>query len=131
MPAADGDIVVDASAALALLQGEPFGSFDPERLVGAAISAVNLSEVLAKLIAAGMPAAAADAATAALDFRVVSFDERQAKAAARLAPRTRRLGLSLGDRACLSLASALAAPAVTAGRVWSKLDLGVEIVVIR
>ena len=45
----DADIVADASAVIALLVGEPFTRFDPLRLAGASISAVNLSEVLARL----------------------------------------------------------------------------------
>ena len=42
-------VIVDPSAVVALLRNEPFGAFDPERLVGAGISAVNFSEILAKL----------------------------------------------------------------------------------
>jgi PIN domain nuclease of toxin-antitoxin system len=128
---AESDLVVDASAALALLQGEAFRALQPERLVGAWISAVNLSEVLAKLRAAGLAEDEADQATAALDFRIVPFDESHARGAARLWPLTRRLGLSLGDRACLALGFALGAPVVTADKVWARLDIGVKVVLIR
>jgi len=128
---ADADIVIDASAALALLQGEPFGNFDPERVVGAVISAVNFSEVLAKLISAGLSPQEADEATAALQFRVLPFDEDQARGAALLWKATRPTGLSLGDRACLALALSLKAAAATADGEWSKLDIGAEIIVIR
>ena len=127
----DDDIVVDASVVLAVLKGEPIGDFDSDRMVGAAISAVNLSESLATLISEGLSEKQADEAVAALDLRVVPFDESQAKAAALLRTKTKHLGLSLGDRACLALASQLEVPAVTADRVWSKLKIGIEIISIR
>jgi ribonuclease VapC len=128
---ADGEIVADASAVLALLQGEPFGKFDQERIVGAVISAVNLAEVLTKLLSAGLSRRQAEDATDALNFRVVPFDRRQARDAAGLWPATVRAGLSLGDRACLALGLALKAPVVTADRVWAKIDIGADIVLIR
>jgi ribonuclease VapC len=127
----DEIVVVDASAVLAAIKNEPFRHIDPERIVGATISAVNVSEVLTKLLSAEFTEAEAEAAVAALDLRVQVFDEAQAQGAARLWTATKRLGLSLGDRACLALAIALKKPAVTADRVWSKLDVGVEIVLIR
>jgi len=127
----DGDIVADASAVLALLIGEPFTRFDPQLLTNAAISAVNLSEVLARLLDLGMPESDAASALATLNLRVVAFDRPQAQAAARLRAATRHAGLSLGDRACLALGRHLAGPVVTADRAWASVDVGVEIVLIR
>ena len=102
-----------------------------QRLVGAAISAVNLCEVLSKLHDDGLNDTQAEAAVSAMDLRVVPFDEPQARTAARLRSVTRHAGLSLGDRACIALGERLGYPVVTADRVWASLDLGVEIVVIR
>jgi PIN domain nuclease of toxin-antitoxin system len=127
----DLDVVADASAILALLKDEEFGEFDPEHLVGAAISAVNFSEVLAKLGSGGLTEVEADMAVAALDLNVIAFDEHQARAAARLWPAARHFGLSLADRACLALGLRLGAPVVTADRAWGTLDIGIEIVLIR
>jgi ribonuclease VapC len=127
----DADIVVDASAVIALLVGEPFTRFDPSQVPNASISAVNLSEVLARLQEIGMPEREAAIAVARLNLRVVAFDEPQARAAARLRSVTRHAGLSLGDRACLALGDRLRCPVVTADRVWASLDVGVAIVVIR
>lgn len=127
----DDDIVADASAIIALLVGEPITRFDPTRLAGASISAVNLSEVLARLQEFGTPESEAVAAVARLELRIVPFDEPQARIAARLRSTTRRAGLSLGDRACLALGDRLGCPVVTADRIWASLDIGVEIVVIR
>jgi ribonuclease VapC len=124
-------IVADASAILAILKNEPFGDFDPERLVGATISAVNLCEVLTKLTSDGHTEEQANAAVSPLDLRVVAFDQGQAGVAARLWLEARRAGLSLGDRACLALSRTLGCPSVTADRAWASLDTGVEVILIR
>jgi ribonuclease VapC len=127
----DDDIVADASAIIALLVGEPITRFDPTRLAGASISAVNLSEVLARLREFGTPESEAVAAVARLELRIVPFDEPLARAAARLRSLTRHVGLSLGDRACLALGEKLGYPVITADRVWGSLEIGVAVVVIR
>ena len=127
----DGEIVADASAILAALKNEPFIAVAPRRVVGASISAVNLSEILTKLAADGLTEAQAGTAVTALDLRVFPFDESQAYAAARLRSATRHAGLSLADRACLALGLTLGRPVVTADRVWGNLDVGVEVILIR
>ncbi|MCU0348732.1 MAG: hypothetical protein MUC59_17465 [Saprospiraceae bacterium] len=59
---------------------------------------------------------------AALKIDVHPLSESQADAAARLRPVTRSLGLSLGDRCCLALASELkGASVVTADRAWKAI----------
>ena len=62
---------------------------------------------------------------------IAEFDAEQARLAGELLLRTRSLGLSLGDRACLALAMVLKAPVYTADRIWKGLKLGVPIHVIR
>jgi ribonuclease VapC len=125
------DLVADASAIIALLVGEKFDRFAPSELNASRISAVNLSEVLTRLSELGVPEDTAEGAVARLNLRVIDFDEKQARATARLRPTTRRFGLSLGDRACLALGAALGCPVVTADRAWANLDIGVNIVLIR
>jgi PIN domain nuclease of toxin-antitoxin system len=127
----EGNIVADASAILAALKNEPFSIIDPRLLVGATVSAVNICEVLSKLHDDGLNDAQAQAAVALMDLRIVPFDGLQARTAARLRSMTRPAGLSLGDRACLTLGDRLGYPVVTADRVWASLDIGVEIVLIR
>lgn len=127
----DGVPIADSSAILALLKQEPLGKLDPRRLFRATISAVNLSEVLERLCAGGLSESEADEAVAALNLRVADFDEAQARLAAHLRPRTRRAGLSLGDRACLALGLHLGRPVITADRVWTSLDIGVEVIAVR
>jgi ribonuclease VapC len=127
----DAGIVIDASAVIAFLVGEPFTRFEVQRINRALISAVNLSEVLARLPELGVPELEAAAATTRLSLRIIDFDEAQALLAAHLRPLTRHLGLSLGDRACLALAKTLGVPAVTADRAWGNLDIGVNVHLIR
>ena len=127
----DGVTIADASAILALLKQEPFSKLDPRRLFRATISAVNLSEILERLCSGGLSETEAEEAVAELNLRVTDFDERQARLAAYLRARTRRAGLSLGDRACLALGLRLGCPVVTADGARARVDVGVQIVLIR
>ncbi len=102
-----------------------------ELLPGAMIGAVNLAEVVAKLQERGAPDENIDRNIARLGLPVIAFDEAQAMAAGKLRARTRTLGLSLGDRACLALAMARGLPAVTMDRGWATLDIAVEVIVAR
>jgi PIN domain nuclease of toxin-antitoxin system len=125
------DVVLDASAVLAILQQETGSDRWADSLEAAALSAVNLSEVVAKLLELGMPADKALAAVAALGLEVVAFDREQAIVAAQLREPTKHLGLSLGDRACLALAQATHSPVLTADRLWDKLNFGIKILIMR
>lgn len=118
--------VWDASAVLALLQQEAGWealAAEPPGVVGA----VNLSEVVAKLADAGMPRDAIRTSLSELSLRVHPLDEDQAVRAGMLRPATRALGLSLGDRCCLALGSALDLPVLTTDRRWDELDSGPEV----
>jgi PIN domain nuclease of toxin-antitoxin system len=120
------DVVLDASAVLALLQDEPGSERVLESLPGALICSVNLSEVVAKLTELGMPEPDIRLALS-LGLEVVAFDEALAYSAGALRPVTRSAGLSLGDRACLALARSRSLPALTTDRAWR--DTGVDTVV--
>lgn len=123
--------VLDASALLALLGEEPGSETVAEVIHGAAISAVNLAEVIGKLVESGMPEGAAREATLGLGMDVHVFDVEAAFLTGGLRATTRQAGLSLGDRACLALALRLSRPVVTADRSWKSLKLGVDVDVIR
>lgn len=127
----EGEIVADSSAILALLKQEPIELIEPRRLFGAAISTVNLSEIVEKLCAGGLDPAGADAAIATLNLDIIGFSATHARTAAHLRQRTRPAGLSLGDRACLALGLDLGLPVATADRAWASVDVGVEVVLIR
>ena len=125
-------MVLDASALLALLLGEAGADRVADLLPRSSVSAVNLSEVAAKLNERGMPEVGVRAALGDLDLDVHAFDEAAAFAAGRLLQPTRGHGLSLGDRACLALAMRLDAIAATADHAWAGLDLdGLRIELIR
>jgi len=125
------EVVVDASALLALLNAEPGADIVAEALPRGVISAVNLSEVVAKLCEAGMPENAIRQALQPLGLEIVPFDEEQAYQAGLLRAATQTVGVSLGDRACLSLAKILGVVALTADRTWAGLSVGVTTKVIR
>jgi ribonuclease VapC len=124
--------VLDASALLALLKREA-GSDQVSTAIadGAAIGAVNLSEVVAKLTEAGMPEPVIHQALDPLGLDVHSCDERLAHEAGSLRAATKQLGLSLGDRCCVALARALNLPLLTSDRAWGNLDIGIAVRVIR
>jgi PIN domain nuclease of toxin-antitoxin system len=123
--------VLDASALLTLLFQEP-GATDVADLIaeGAAVSAVNLSEVAAVLVRHGRDADSILRAVTA-QVTVEPFTTEDAIAAAALWPRTRTTGLSLGDRACLALAQRLGVRAVTADREWATANVDVTIHLVR
>ena len=124
--------VLDASALLALLNREP-GSEQVANVVaeGAAISAVNLSEVVAKLGEVGMPEGLVHEVLDLLALEVIAFDTEQAYQAGLLRALIRRAGLSFGDRACLVLARKLDLPALTTDRAWENVEVDVSVQVIR
>lgn len=140
MPTAEAPAsILDASALLALLQDEPGAATVVEAIeAGAAVSTVNLSEVLAKLAERGEHVRSAMATIRqAVDradggLRIEPFTEEDGIEAADLRPRSKSQGLSFGDRACLSLAARFEVPAVTADKNWADLpEVGVAVKLIR
>ena len=124
--------VLDASALLALLNQEAGAERVANAIVGgAAMSAVNLSEVAAKLMDSGMQEELAREILDRLPIEVVAFDTEAAYTAGALRPLTRAAGLSLGDRACIALAGRLHLPALTTDRIWERLAAGIRVELIR
>lgn len=123
--------VLDASAILALIQGEPGAEVVNNALPGAMVSAVNVAEVATRLSDVGMPDEEVRAIVRDLHMEIMKFDRISAFGTAALRAATRSKGLSLGDRACLALAAANDAPAMTADRNWRNLDVGIEVLMIR
>jgi ribonuclease VapC len=124
-------VVLDSSALLAFIQGEPGGEVVAGLIGNALMSSVNLAEVVTKLVERTGSLELARAALGMANIDVVDFDRSQAEHAGSLVRHTRSHGLSLGDRACLALAMRQAAPAVTADRIWAKVELDVEVRLIR
>ena len=128
-----GRHLLDASALLALIRNEPGAERVKAVLDDSAIHAVNLAEVVRKMISKGMPASEAETWLADLNLHVLeSFSEAQGYALGRLTPEAQRLGLSLGDCVCLTVAASDVTPVVTAERRWSEIKgLNTEILQIR
>jgi PIN domain nuclease of toxin-antitoxin system len=124
-------VVLDASALLALLNGEPGAQEVEQAIPGAAINAVNLSEVVAKLADSGMPKKAVLQALEGIELEIHPLDVALAYETGFLRPQTRSLGLSFGDRACVATGKHLGVPVLTTDRNWKTLDVGVEVRVIR
>jgi PIN domain nuclease of toxin-antitoxin system len=124
-------IAIDASALLAFLFREKGHEKVAPLLEEGCISTVNVAEVLGRFVRDGHDGSTVLNRLTATPMEIVPFSQEHAALAAMLLPATQPLGLSLGDRACLALASARNIPAVTADRTWKSLQIGVEIRVIR
>jgi PIN domain nuclease of toxin-antitoxin system len=116
-------IVLDASAVLAFLQGEPGADRVEAVLPEATIGAANWSEVAQKIRAGGGDWSLAAGILASYGMAVEAVGVQDAETAAGLWRKGE--GLSLGDRLCLALAQRLGLSVLTADRGWGDRD-GVE-----
>lgn len=124
-------VVLDASAVLAYLQNEPGSEQVDAVLANAVISSVNWAEVVQKALACGVDVEGMQKDITALGLNILPFTADEADFAGRLWQHTRQFGLSLGDRACLSLGRSLQARVLTADQVWAALDLPIAIQILR
>ena len=125
--------VLDASAVLAWLLAEDGKDQVESALEGSTISAVNLAEVLYRASDEGF---AIDGLTQDIEgfgVTVVPFTGEDARAVERIRSVSRRKGLnvSLADAACLATADRLGLPVMGADHEWQRLELDVEIRMIR
>jgi ribonuclease VapC len=123
--------VIDASALLAVLLGEKGSDAVVPVLRGSRMSAVNVSECLSRAPERGGTAEGVWRAIRRFEIAVVPFGADEAGRAAALRPLTRHVGASLGDRAFLGLAGQLGAKALTADQRLGKLDIDIDIQLIR
>jgi PIN domain nuclease of toxin-antitoxin system len=131
------NIVLDSAAVLAMIHGEPGGervealldSVEQGMRVKIAMSVVNWCEVLTRMQRDSKEMTAEVLLAALAGVELVPFDLASAELAAGYARVNR--ALSLGDRACLALASANHATAWTADHLWSQCALDVPIELIR
>jgi len=124
-------VVLDASALLAYLQDEPGGGRVKVMLGQAVLSTVNWAEVIGKARDKEIDVEGLKEDLESLGLRIEPFSATQAEVAGRLKEATRRLGLSLGDRACLALGHDRGEAVYTADAAWQRLELGIEVVAIR
>jgi ribonuclease VapC len=126
-------VLLDASAVLALVHAERGGSAVQSVLGEACLSTVNLAEVATKLYQRGVETDGIQELIRRFGFRILPFDTDAAIGAGKLREATRHLGLSLGDRACLSTAMQNQLRILTADGNWLALagPLGLDIESIR
>lgn len=126
-------MLLDASAVLAFLQAEPGHEAVQDALHAqpCLVSAANQAEVIAKLLDRGLAPEDVQAILADLGYTVVEVTAEDGFQAGFLRAATRRHGLSLGDRLCLSTAARLGIPVLTADREWLALGLPLDIRCLR
>ena len=125
-------MVLDASAVLAPVQDEPGADLVERELGGALLCAVNLAEVVGKLVDADLDPRQLAPLLRAAGVVVEPLTERDAELAGALRGAAGGRALSLGDRCCLSLALRGSSGSVlTADRTWAALDLPLTVRLIR
>lgn len=124
-------VVLDASALLAYLCEEPGADLVDGLLVDARMASVNWAEVVQKSLSTGVIVDGMLEDLQTLGMRIEPFLPVDGERAGRLWPLTRRQGLSLGDRACLSLGLRLGLTVVTCDRAWAQLPIELEIQLLR
>lgn len=127
-----GRVVLDASALLAWIHDEPgTATVDAALNAGAHLSAVNLAEVLSKLVERNQVTEPFLEALTDLGVTIEPYTQDDALATGVLRATTRAAGLSLGDRACLALGQRLGLPVLTADQAWAALAAPPTVQLIR
>jgi PIN domain nuclease of toxin-antitoxin system len=126
------EYILDSTALIALVGLESGSQRIAELLQNSAVSAVNLAETANKLLEKGFSPTEVRASLAKLELQVEDWSEDMAYRSAEFTQFNKSHGLSLGDRACLTLAKQLHATAVTSDRTWRRApSLGVPIMIFR
>jgi len=124
--------VLDASAVLALIHGEPGADIVARALPGAVLGTPNLAEVVGKLVDADIDTSRISGLLVAAGVRIEPLLAEDAELAGALRSIQGGRELSLGDRCCLAL-TVRSSPAdvLTADRAWADLDLPIHIRLLR
>lgn len=130
-------VVLDASAVLAMILNEPGGERVESLLddveagsdVSVSISSVNWCEILTRLERESLAISGERLSAVLSGVELVPFGKAEAEAAVAFVRVSR--ALSLGDRACLALASNLQAAAWTTERLWTRCQVDVPVELIR
>jgi ribonuclease VapC len=117
------NVVLDASAVIAVLRNEAGADMIASHMGAALISTVNLQEVIKALVLRGLTIAAARKIIDDLHLDIRAHETEDAYAAAALTEATCKHGSGLGDRTCMALAIAENVPVITTDREWTKLKI--------
>lgn len=125
-------MILDASALLALIHDEPGAGMVANAMAESTIGTPNFAEVIGKLVDAQIDAAGVRELVVAAGGTIEPLTADDAELAGALRSIKGGQQLSLGDRCCLAL-TLRRAPAIvmTADRAWQKLDLPIEVRLIR
>jgi PIN domain nuclease of toxin-antitoxin system len=124
-------MILDSSAVLAVIFGEPGSDRAVKYLNGGVVPAIIHAEILSKLIERGL---SFDEARQEFDDLGTIFSpmtREHAEAAARLTPLGKLAGLSLADRICIGLALTLDDDVLTADKKWATVPHGAKVTLIR
>jgi len=125
-------IILDASALLALLQEEKGAGFVMDLIEhGASMTTLNLAEVTCKLYGKQYSKSEIDSCINELPINFIPITREIAELAASYYVYTKSFGLSLADKICLAAGKLGGYTVVTADKIWEKLDLAIDIKVIR
>ena len=116
-------VILDSSALLALIKNEEGSSVVEELLGSIVMSSVNVSEAASILLDSAMRVEQVIKAIEPFVDSIVAFDFEYSILCADLKKSTKNLGLSIGDRACISLGIKLGLAIYTADRIWAELKL--------
>lgn len=125
------DFVLDSSVVLAVLKQEPGDDAVAHYATGAMMSSVTLAEIVTKCVERAISVGAALEFVSGSNIEIVDFTEEHTVLTGLLQQRAKKGVLSLGDRACIATATLAKATAVTADRVWTTLELGCPVELIR
>ena len=125
-------VVLDASALLAFLQGEPGEEAVAQALQSqrCLVTAANQAEVISRALDRGGEPAVIEQLLSGLGYEVIDCTAADGAQAGWLRTATRAWGLSLGDRLCLAAAQRLQAPVLTADRHWLRLGAALNLKVV-
>jgi ribonuclease VapC len=126
------EYLLDASAVLALIQNEPGADRVAGMLPTAAISAVNLAEVIAILARRSGDPDAAIRMLRLLNLQVLAWGESSAHRSGQFAYLA-EAGLSLGDRACITEGMSFTKTQIaTTDRAWKKVrNIAARVILVR
>jgi len=122
-------IVFDSSALIMLFAKEPGYESIRQYMKYAIISSVNIAEVYKYCIEVqDLTEEDCRNLVQLSGVKIIDFCEEQALITAKIIKKTKKYGLSLGDRSCISLAMFTNQQVLTCDKIWQKVDLDVEFI---